>query len=212
MACGYLFSRAGMILAASIAVGGFVAFGAVAAQGRFEFTPQSVGLGFVVLFTLNLVLVFIHELGHAALLVHYGRRVKSSGFRIYFGMPAFFIDSSDVLMLSRGQRIAQSFAGPYFEMVATGIAAIALWAWPHSGVAAVLYRFVILNYFVLLLNLAPMLDRLAVHGVPFRLSSWSQCGRSRRVCLSRRRPSGCHPGDTEGGCLGCANTAGRGSK
>ena len=73
--------------AALVAVGGFVAFGAVATEGRFEFTPQSVGIGFVILFRLNMVLVFIHELGHAALLVHYGRRVKGSGIRIYFGSP-----------------------------------------------------------------------------------------------------------------------------
>ncbi len=154
----FLFTRVGMVLAALVATAGFVAFGAVAAQGHFEFTPQSVGIGFAILFTLNLVLVFIHELGHAMLLVHYGRRVKGSGIRIYFGTPAFFIDSSDVLMLPRGQRIAQSFAGPYFEMVATGLAAIALWSWPDGGVAQVLYRFVILNYFVLLLNLIPMLE------------------------------------------------------
>src|SRR5207342_2833507 len=95
-----------------------------------EFTPQSVGLGFLILFLLNLVLIFIHELGHAAFLVHYRRRVRSSGFRIYFGSPAFFIDSSDVLMLDRRKRIAQSFAGPYFELVATGAAALVLWAWP----------------------------------------------------------------------------------
>jgi CRP-like cAMP-binding protein len=154
----YMFSRVGTIAGALVAVGGLVAFGAVAAQDRFKFTPQSVGFGFLILFTLNMLLIFVHELGHAALLVHYGRRVKGSGIRIYFGSPAFFIDSSDVLMLPRGQRIAQSFAGPYFELVATGAAAIALWAWPLGGVAPVLYRFVVLNYFVLLLNLAPMLE------------------------------------------------------
>ncbi len=154
----YLFTKVGMIIAALVATGGFVAFGVVVAGDNFDFTPQSVGVGFVVLFTLNLVLVFIHELGHAALLVHYGRRVKGSGFRIYFGTPAFFIESSDVLMLNRRQRIAQSFAGPYFEMVATGVAAIALWLWPGGAGAQVLYRFVVLNYFVLLLNLVPMLE------------------------------------------------------
>ena len=154
----FLFTRVGMVAAALIALGGLVAFGAVLGGNQFEFTPQSVGIGFVILFALNLVLIFIHELGHAALLVHYGRRVKGSGFRIYFGSPAFFIDSSDVLMLGRRQRIAQSFAGPYFEMVATGAAALALWAWPDGGVADVLYRFVVLNYFVLVLNLVPLLE------------------------------------------------------
>src|SRR4029079_9603982 len=128
------------------------AFAAVETQDRFEFTTQSVGFGFLILFTLNIVLVFVKEIGHAAVLVHYGRRVKSSGIRIYFGSPAFFIDSSDVLMLPRHRRIAQSFAGSYFELVATGVASIALWVWPLGGLAPVLYRFVVLNYFVLLLN------------------------------------------------------------
>ena len=49
--------------------------------------------------------------------------------------PAFFIESSDVLMLGRRERILQSFAGPYFEMVATGAAALVLWAWPHGSLA-----------------------------------------------------------------------------
>jgi len=153
-----LFNRVGAVVASLVALVGLVAFGAIESGGHFEFTAQSIGLGFVVLFVLNLVLVFIHELGHASYLVHYGRRVRGSGFRLYFGSPAFFIDSSDVLMLDRRKRMAQSFAGPYFELVATGVAAIALWLWPHGGAAQVLYRFVVLNYFVLLLNLVPMLE------------------------------------------------------
>jgi CRP-like cAMP-binding protein len=100
----------------------------------------------------------VHELGHATALVHFGRRVRGAGFRIYFGTPAFFIDSSDVLMIDRGPRIAQSFAGPYFEMVATAVVALGLWAWPDSSVAPALYSFVILSGFVLFLNFVPLLE------------------------------------------------------
>ena len=58
----------------------------------------------LVLLAMNYLLTFVHELAHASALVHYGRRVKSAGFMIYFGSPAFFIESSDGLMLERGQR------------------------------------------------------------------------------------------------------------
>src|SRR4029079_8360547 len=110
------------------------------------------------LFALNLLLIFIHELGHATVLVHYRRRVRSAGFRIYFGAPAFFVDSSDALMLDREARIAQSFGGPYFELIASGVAAIALWLWPHGFMAPLLFSFVVVNYYVLLINLTPMLE------------------------------------------------------
>lgn len=153
-----LFTRIGEVATALVALAGLVAFIATVASHRFHLTVQSVGLGFVVLMVLNIAIVFIHELGHAALLVHHGRRVKSAGFRIYFGAPSFFIDSSDSLMLERGPRIAVSFAGPYFELVAAGIAALVLWTLPSASLAPTLYRFVVLNYFVLVLNLMPLLE------------------------------------------------------
>ncbi len=154
----YAFNRIGRVIATALAIAGFVAFGAVVASHDFELTTQSVGVGFLVLMALNFAIIFIHELGHASTLVHYGKRVRGAGFRIYFGAPTFFIDSSDALTLDRGKRIAVSFAGPYFEMVASGIAAIALWAFPNIGLAPTLYIFVVLNYFVLFLNLVPLLE------------------------------------------------------
>ena len=90
-----------------------MAFVDVTDRGAYHLTNRHLGVAFVVLFILDLVIVFIHELGHAAVLVHYNRRVKAAGFRIYFGTPAFFIESSDALMLSRGKRIQQAAAGPW---------------------------------------------------------------------------------------------------
>ena len=53
-------------------------------------------------------------------MTHYGRSVITAGFMLYFGSPAFFVDASDGLMLDRGQRIMQSFAGPFAELVLAG--------------------------------------------------------------------------------------------
>ena len=131
---------------------------AVVTRHGLAYDTRSLGAWVALLFALNLVLIFIHELGHAAVLVHHGRRVRSAGFRIYFGAPAFFVDSSDALMLDREARIAQSFGGPYFELIASGVAAIALWPWPHGFLAPVLFSFVVVNYYVLLINLTPMLE------------------------------------------------------
>jgi putative peptide zinc metalloprotease protein len=154
----YMFRPAGIVVAALVAVLGIVAFVAVLSTQGLDYDTRSLGAWVALLLALNFLLVFIHELGHAAVLVHHGRRVRAAGFRIYFGTPAFFVDSTDGLMLDRPARIAQSFGGPYFELVASGIAAIALWTWPHGAVAPLLYSFVVVNYYVVLLNLTPMLE------------------------------------------------------
>ena len=77
---------------------------------------------------------------------------------IYFGSPPFFVDASDGLMMERGQRILQSAAGPLFELVLAGMAAIWIYLFPDSSVSPFLYRFALLNLFVIFLNLVPLLE------------------------------------------------------
>jgi hypothetical protein len=63
---------------------------------RFVIAGRSLAIGFIVLIVLDYVMVFCHELGHA--LVHRPQRPtdpKAAGFQIYFGSPAFFVESSD---------------------------------------------------------------------------------------------------------------------
>ena len=112
----------------------------------------------LLLLAMSYFLTFMHELGHAVVLVHYKRRVKSAGFMMYFGSPAFFVESSDGLMLDRRERIVQSFAGPYTELIIAGAASALVWAFPEWSIAPVLYKFALLNYFVIFLNLVPMLE------------------------------------------------------
>ena len=104
------------------------------------------------------MLTFFHELGHAVTITHFGRRVKSAGFMIYFGSPAFFVEASDSLMLDRRQRILQSFGGPFAELVLAGLSTILLALMPDASFAGLLYRFALINYFVIFLNLIPLLE------------------------------------------------------
>ena len=147
-------------VAAGLVVGlaGVAAFVAVVRGGRFTLTGQSLALEVLILFTLDYVLTFLHELGHALVIVHYGRRVKSAGFMIYFGSPAFYVEASDALMLDRGQRIVQAAAGPLAELMAAGVASFVALAFPDAAISSVLYKFAVLNYFVLFMNLVPLLE------------------------------------------------------
>ena len=103
-------------------------------------------------------MVFVHELGHALVVIHGGRQIKSAGFQIYFGSPAFFVDSSDGLMLDRRNQIWQSFAGPYAQMIVAAIASLIALALPHWALSETMYKYAVLNYIVILMNLIPLLE------------------------------------------------------
>ena len=153
----YAFTPVGFSLLALIAVGGLTAFVLTAISHRFHFVLRQPPAETAILIALAFVLTFFHELAHALVLIRYDRRVLSAGFFIFFGSPAFFVEATDVMMLDKGKRIRQSFAGPFAELVLAGLASIALFAAPSASVAPLLFRFAFVNYFVILENLIPLL-------------------------------------------------------
>jgi CRP-like cAMP-binding protein/Zn-dependent protease len=151
------FRPVGVAVSAALALGGFAAIVATVTSHRFELELRAAPAETVILIALSFVLTFCHELGHALVLVHYRRRVINAGFFIFFGSPAFFVDASDGLMLDRRQRIIQAFGGPWTELVLAGVASLVLFAFPSAGFAPLLYRFAVINYFVIFENLIPLL-------------------------------------------------------
>ena len=146
------------IAAVVVAVAGIVAFARATAWDRFAIDRAAAPAEAALLIALGGVLTFAHELGHALVVTHHGRRLGSAGFMLYFGSPAFFVDASDSLMLDRGPRMLQSAMGPFFELVLAGAASIVIFVFPDLDVAPVLYRFALINYFVIALNLVPLLE------------------------------------------------------
>jgi CRP-like cAMP-binding protein/Zn-dependent protease len=154
----WFFTAPVLVLGLILSAIGLVAFFSIVQGGHFSLGGHSLAGEFLILIALNYTLTFVHELAHAVVLVHYGRRVKSAGFMIYFGSPAFFIESSEVLMLEPRKRIAQAAAGPFAELMLAGAASIIALAFPEAPLSAVLYKFAVLNYFVLLMNLIPLIE------------------------------------------------------
>ena len=154
-----LFFRPPVIVAAVLlAVVGVAAYVSVLTSGRFTLVLSNPPAQAAILMVLGLVLTAAHELGHALVLTHNRRRVGSAGFMLYYGSPAFYVDASDGLMLPAGPRIAQAAAGPFAELVLAGITSIALFVFPESAVAPLLFKFAFLNYYVIILNLIPLLE------------------------------------------------------
>ncbi len=154
----YFFRPFMVVLASIVALVGFVAFVGVQQSGRYQLSTTAAPGETMLFLALALFLTFAHELGHAMALIHYKRRVIAAGFFIFFGSPAFFVDASDGLMMDRRHRIVQSFAGPFSELILAGVASLVIVATPGSGVAAFLYRFALINYFIIFMNLIPLLE------------------------------------------------------
>jgi CRP-like cAMP-binding protein/Zn-dependent protease len=153
----YAFRPVGVAICALVAIGGFAALIATVASHRFVLELQAAPVETVILVSLSFFLTACHELAHASVIVHYKRRVISSGFMIFFGSPAFFVDASDAQMLDRRGRILQALAGPWAELVLAGAASLVLFAFPGTGYAHLLYRFAVINYFIIFENLVPLL-------------------------------------------------------
>jgi CRP-like cAMP-binding protein/Zn-dependent protease len=141
-----------------VALVGLAAFVSVFLSGDFSLDTRSAPVEGAILLALAFFLTFMHELGHSVVITHYGRKVKSAGFLIYFGAPAFFVEATDSLMLDRRQRIIQASAGPFMELVIAGIASLVIFAFPEGPLAHLLYRFALLNYIVIFMNLVPLLE------------------------------------------------------
>jgi putative peptide zinc metalloprotease protein len=114
--------------------------------------------GLVLLVVLNYVCVTVHEGAHALTCKHYGARVNGAGIMLYYGLPAYFIDTTDVWTKSRGARIATTWAGPYSGVILAGLGAITVQVAPASSVAPILHRLSFLWTITLLFNLIPFLE------------------------------------------------------
>jgi CRP-like cAMP-binding protein/Zn-dependent protease len=154
----YFFHPIAVGLMMAVAVGGVAAFLSVERSGRFHLDATAAPAESALLIALSFVLTFAHELGHAGVEKHYGRKVGTAGFSLYFGRLSFYVNASDSLMMDRWPRILLFAAGPFAELVLAGLGALALFAFPDARVAPFLYRFALLNLFIILLNLVPLLE------------------------------------------------------
>jgi putative peptide zinc metalloprotease protein len=109
---------------------------------------------------LLMVLGGIHELGHGLTCKHFGGDVHQMGFLLIYFTPAFYTDTTDILLFKRGsQRQWVIFAGIWIELVLCGLSGV---VWYFSPVGSVLndiaYKMMLLSGIQgALLNLNPLI-------------------------------------------------------
>ena len=65
-------------------------------------------LGLLALILLQVLAITVHEAGHALAIRHYGRRVRQLGVALYYLFPCVYVDSTDMTLASRRQRVVVS--------------------------------------------------------------------------------------------------------
>jgi putative peptide zinc metalloprotease protein len=102
----------------------------------------------------------IHEFGHGLTCKHYGGDVHQMGFLLIYFTPAFFTDTTDILLFRRGApRQWVIFAGIWIELVICGVAAL-IWHFtpPGSLTNDFFYKMMLLSGIQgALLNLNPLI-------------------------------------------------------
>lgn len=155
-----LYSRPVQVLMLLVALAGLPVFYYVTPQGNLSHVLRaggSVGTGLAGLIASEIIVIFVHESAHALTTKRYGRTVRRGGMGLYFGMPAFFMDTTDIWMEPRGPRVAVTWAGPYSGFVLGGLASLALMADPSASWSGYLYQLAAFGYIASALNLNPLI-------------------------------------------------------
>ena len=109
---------------------------------------------------LLMVLGAIHEFGHGLTCKHFGGDVHQMGFLLIYFTPAFYTDTTDILLFKRGsQRQWVIFAGIWIELVLCGLSGV-LWYFTRVGSVLndVAYKMMLLSGIQgALLNLNPLI-------------------------------------------------------
>lgn len=109
---------------------------------------------------LFLVLGAIHEFGHGLTCKHFGGDVHQMGFLLIYFTPAFYTDTTDILLFPRGShRQWVIFAGIWIELVVCGVSAT-IWrfTFPGTVVNDLAYKMMLLSGIQgTLMNLNPLI-------------------------------------------------------
>ncbi|NTU79039.1 MAG: cyclic nucleotide-binding protein, partial [Chloroflexales bacterium] len=177
-----LFTRAFMAILAVLVVAGGAAFALVGAGAVRQYSlidVGNVGLSLVALWAALLVSFVLHELAHAVAVKHFGRRVVRGGVMLYYGMPAAFVDTSDIWLAGRRARMIVSLAGPLCDLLVGSLASLGAALLPAGLAGEAAYRLAAASYLAAICNLNPLLE---LDGY-YILSDWLRLPNLRRRAL-----------------------------
>jgi CRP-like cAMP-binding protein len=114
--------------------------------------------GILALTVLQVLSISVHEAGHALAIRHYKRHVRHFGLAMYYLFPCFYVDSTDMALGTRAQRIVVSLAGPFAGLTTAAVCAVAAAALPDTIQGELFFKAASLFVFQFVFNLLPILE------------------------------------------------------
>lgn len=116
--------------------------------------PSSLSVGQLAVVAAGAILsLAFHEFGHAMAVRHFGRRVDRAGLMLMYGSPGAYVDTSDMWLATRRQRLCVTASGPIVNLVFGSVATFVALARPGTIIAA----FAASQFLFVLANAMPLL-------------------------------------------------------
>jgi CRP-like cAMP-binding protein/Zn-dependent protease len=152
-----LFTVPGLVLLATVAFAGAVAL--LAGPSLQPLANGEIAPGVLIaLLPAHALSVAVHELAHALTVKHFGRHVYRVGVGWHFIGPVGYVDTSDMWLAGKGQRLCVTLAGPISNLVLAGLAALGAVGVEDSTGSVLLWLLAIANYALAFANLNPLLE------------------------------------------------------
>jgi putative peptide zinc metalloprotease protein len=153
-----LYTRVGLLLLSLIALAGLAVFLSAGRGAAAEVSGEHLAVLLPLLLPMRWAQAIAHEAGHAFVTKRFDRSVGSAGVGWYWFAPIAFVDTSDMWLGTRRQRIMVSLAGCFHDVVLAGAASILGLLVAEPLLAALCWQFAFLAYLGVLVNLTPLLE------------------------------------------------------
>ena len=149
-----IYSRSVLVLLSFVSAAGLAAFFFETSRARIAIAADPLHKWFLI--PALLACLVLHEAAHGFTTTHCGRKVNGVGVGWYWYSPIAFVDTSDIWLGSRKERMAVGIAGPAINLILGGAAALLAVAVRSQEALAMLWQFAWISYLLVLANLNPL--------------------------------------------------------
>jgi putative peptide zinc metalloprotease protein len=102
--------------------------------------------------------VVFHEFAHGMMCKKYGRKVNKAGLMLYIGLPMMFVETTDIWLRPKKERIYVSLAGPFTDLLVGSSCFLVHKIAGNTGLLQLLPIVGLIAYFRCLFNFNPLLE------------------------------------------------------
>ena len=139
-------------------------------------------------YPLAFLIIFFHELGHAAAAHRFGIKTKRIGFGLYLIFPVMFADVTNVWKLSRMKRTIVNLGGIYVQLIINLVLIYYIYHSPDFNTTIIIRYLITANVAMIIVNINPFFkfDGYWVYGDLFNLPNLKQQSNAYMIRLAKR--------------------------